>query len=164
MIRKMKISDVSHCARLIQDSFLTVAREFGLNPENAPRYTAFSISPEKLEWQSLEGRAMFVYENEAGEIVGYYSLDIAGYEDCELVNLCVKPEWRHRKIGEELFRHATEQAKRWKFKAMTIGIIEENIVLREWYESLGAKHIGTRKFNFFPFTCGYMKVKLTTEK
>lgn len=160
MIRKMKISDASHCARLIQESFLTVAREFGLNPENAPRYTAFSISPERLEWQYMEGRAMFVYENEELEIIGYYSINIAGFEECELLNLCVKPECRHHKIGEELFRHAVEQAKRWKFKEMTIGILEENMVLREWYETLGAKHIGIRKFDFFPFTCGYMKIHL----
>ena len=30
-------------------------------------------------------------------------------------------------------------------------------VLRKWYEADGAVHIGTRKFDFFPFTCGYLK-------
>ena len=39
-------------------------------------------------------------------------------------------------------------------KAITV---EENTVLRKWYESFGAVHIGTKKFDFFPFTCGYLQ-------
>jgi N-acetylglutamate synthase-like GNAT family acetyltransferase len=38
-------------------------------------------------------------------------------------------------------------------------------VLRKWYEGYGAIHTGTEKFDFFPFTCGYMKIMLQkTEK
>ena len=42
-------------------------------------------------------------------------------------------------------------------KKMSIGIVEENKVLRKWYENNGFIHIGTKKFDFFPFTCGYME-------
>ena len=37
---------------------------------------------------------------------------------------------------------------------------EENIQLRKWYEQSGAVHTGTKKFDFFPFTCGYMVKEL----
>ena len=40
---------------------------------------------------------------------------------------------------------------------VNIGIVEENIKLREWYKSFGFVHTGTKKFDFFPFTCGYME-------
>ena len=40
---------------------------------------------------------------------------------------------------------------------INIGIVEENQVLRKWYENQGFLHIGTKKFDFFPFTCGYME-------
>ena len=43
---------------------------------------------------------------------------------------------------------------------MNIGIVEENTVLRKWYEDNGFVHTGTRKFDFFPFTCGYMEKKI----
>ena len=43
---------------------------------------------------------------------------------------------------------------------INIGIVEENKVLRDWYESFGFVHIGTQKFDFFPFTCGYMEKNL----
>lgn len=39
---------------------------------------------------------------------------------------------------------------------MNIGILEENTILRKWYED-NFIHIGTKKFDFFPFTCGYME-------
>ena len=44
---------------------------------------------------------------------------------------------------------------------MNIGIVEENQTLKKWYESFGFKHIKTQKFDFFPFTCGYMELMLT---
>ena len=43
---------------------------------------------------------------------------------------------------------------------MNIGIVEENTKLRKWYEQNGAVHTGTKKFDFFPFTCGYMVKEL----
>ena len=42
-------------------------------------------------------------------------------------------------------------------KKINIGIVEENTVLKEWYASQGFIHTGTCKFDFFPFTCGYME-------
>ena len=44
---------------------------------------------------------------------------------------------------------------------MNIGIVEENRILKKWYESFGFKHIRTQKFDFFPFTCGYMELLFT---
>ena len=40
---------------------------------------------------------------------------------------------------------------------MILSIVEENTVLRKWYEENGFTHTGTKKFDFFPFTCGYME-------
>ena len=42
--------------------------------------------------------------------------------------------------------------------------VEENITLRKWYETFGFTHIGTKKFDFFSFTCGYMEKVLDKEK
>ena len=42
------------------------------------------------------------------------------------------------------------------FAQMHIGIVEENKLLRAWYERYGFIHLGTKRFDFFPFTCGYM--------
>ena len=97
-------------------------------------------------------------------ILGYYSLHIQENEECELNNLCVLPEYRHRKIGEILFSHAVMTAADIGCKKMNIGIVEENKRLRAWYERLGARHVGTKKFDFFPFTCGYMEKEIAGER
>jgi ribosomal protein S18 acetylase RimI-like enzyme len=80
--------------------------------------------------------------------------------ECELNNLAVLPEHRHEGIGAKLLAHAFETAKEQGFTKVKIGIVEENQVLRKWYENFGFVHVGTQKFEFFPFTCGYMEKSL----
>ncbi len=156
-IRKIVKNDISICIKLIKDSFSTVAKEFGITEDNAPSYVAFATTEEKLLEQYNNGRLMFVYENESGQIIGYYSLAHISDTECELNNLCVTPDFRHNGVGKALFEHALQTAKENGFKLMTFSIVEENTQLKEWYKKLGAEHIGTRKFDFFPFTCGYMR-------
>ena len=149
--------DIPECVRVIRESFLTVADEFGITGENAPRFTAFATTPERLEYHlNAERRPMFACR-EGGKIIGYYSLAPGNDGLCELNNLCVLPEYRHRGIGEALLKHAFLEAGRMGCRTMTIGIVEENSRLRRWYEAYGFVHTGTRKFDFFPFTCGYME-------
>lgn len=44
---------------------------------------------------------------------------------------------------------------------MNVGIMEKNAVLKRWYQSFGFRNTETKKFDFFPFTCGYMEKDLT---
>ena len=160
MIREMKREEIPVCVEIIRKSFKTVADAHGFTEENAPRFTAFATNEERLCWQ-LEGehRPMFVYED-GGILCGYYSLLMQENGECELNNLAVLPEYRHKGIGRELLKHAADEARKAGCKVMNIGIVEENQVLRKWYEATGAVHLGTHKFDFFPFTCGYMKMDL----
>ena len=74
--------------------------------------------------------------------------------------ICVSPAHRHKGIGGRLLEHAFSQAQRLGGSRIEIGIVEENQRLRRWYEGYGFTHIGTKKFDFFPFTCGYMEKRL----
>ena len=159
MIRKAERGDLAACAALIRKSFMTVAEQLGLTEDNAPRFTAFSVTPERLERQMDEGRPMFVCE-EDGVLCGYCSLLLGQDGECELNNLAVLPEFRHRGIGGRLLARAVSAAEDAGCTVMNIGIVEENRTLRQWYERCGAVHCGTAKFDFFPFTCGYMKIGL----
>lgn len=156
MIREVKRDDVPVCVDIIRNSFKTVADEFGFTVDNAPRFTAFATTEERLYWQlENEPRKMFVYEQD-GVARGYYSLLMQDNNECELNNLAVLPEYRHCGIGKKLLEHAYESAKNQGCKIINIGIVEENQQLRKWYEQNGAVHVGTKKYDFFPFTCGYM--------
>lgn len=80
--------------------------------------------------------------------------------ECELSNICVLPAYRHQGVGRKLLMHAFKEAQELGCIKMHIGIVEENQVLKRWYESFGFVHVGIRKFDFFPFTCGYMDKNL----
>ena len=160
MIRKINRDEIQECVTVIRSSFLTVADEFGFTVENAPGFTAFSITEESLSKQmEQEQRGMYAYFEE-GRIIGYYSLLWQNEKECELNHLCVLEGCRHQKIGQQLLEHACHEAEMRGCSVMHLGIVEENVRLRKWYEAHGAEHVGTEKFDFFPFTCGYMKITL----
>lgn len=160
MIKEIQQNDLAECVNIIKESFQTVAEEFGFTAENAPRFTAFATTEERLHWHLHgEHRPMYAYYDN-GSIVGYYSLLLQENNQCELNNLCVLPDYRHKGIGEALLQHAYQTAKELNCNKINIGIVEENQVLRKWYEALGFMHTGTKKYDFFPFTCGYMEKAL----
>jgi len=159
MIDAITPADIPACVKLIRESFSTVAEEFGLNALNASRFTAFATTEERLSLQLLEHRPMYVLR-QGENIIGFYSLLLKENGECELNNLCVSPAFRHRGMGKKLLLHAFTQAREQGCHLMTIGIVEENSLLRTWYEIFGFIHTSTKKFDFFPFTCGYMEKKL----
>lgn len=161
MIKEIRQENLAECVKVIRDSFATVAKEFNITEENAPRFTAFATDENRLNWHlNGEHRPMFGYVID-GKTVGYYSLLWLENKECELNNLSVLPAYRHDGIGAKLLEHAFETAKNHGCTKMKIGIVEENQVLRRWYEKHGFVHMGTQKFDFFPFTCGYMEREIS---
>ena len=160
MIQEIRQEDILQSVEVIRKSFATVANEFGITEENGARFTAFATDEERINWHMFgEHRPMYGYY-EKNNLIGYYSLLIKDNGECELNNLSVLPEYRHNKIGYSLLEHSFERAKELGCTKINIGIVEENIVLRSWYEKYGFVHTGTEKFDFFPFTCGYMEKEL----
>lgn len=121
MIKKVEKDNLSECVRVIRDSFITVANEFGFTVENAPRFTAFATTEDRLRWHLLgEHRPMYAfYDN--GAMVGYYSLLVQENNECELNNLSVLPSYRHKGIGKELLLHAFTVAQEMGCTKMNIG-------------------------------------------
>ena len=160
MIKEIDRNDIPKCVQVIRNSFLTVAEEFGFTVENAPRFTAYATTEDRLFYQlDNEHRLMYAYYSD-DEIIGYYSLLLQDNKECELNNLCVLPQYRHKHFGTDLLNDAYIRAWESGCTKINIGIVEENKVLRKWYEDNGFIHIGTKKFDFFPFTCGYMERNL----
>ena len=113
MIKEIDRSDIPNCVSVIRDSFMTVADEFGFTSENAPRFTAFAVSDDRLYYQSdNEHRIMVAYYLD-NKIVGYYSLLLQEDNQCELNNLSVLPDYRHNNIGTALLDDAIIRAKKW---------------------------------------------------
>lgn len=158
MIIKANLNDMQSCSDVIKESFVPVAVKFNITEENAPNYVAFSTTPEKLKNQYFGGREMYVYVLDK-RIVGFFSLSYSD-NNCEINNLCVLPKHQHSGIGRELLSFAIERATDKHADKLTLSIVEENTKLKEWYSSFGFVHTHTKKYDFFPFTCGYMELTL----
>ena len=146
------------CLDIIRSSFMTVAEEFGITKNNCPSHTAF-MTIDKLEKQFNDGRPMYLfYQDELP--VGYFSLAKCSDNEWELNNLAVLPEYRHLGIGKAMVDYAVVAVKNYGGNIISIGIIEENTILKSWYLKLGFNHISTRKFEHLPFTVGFMKMEI----
>ena len=146
------------CLEIICSSFITVAGEFGLTENNCPSHTAY-MTIDKLQKQFDDGRPMFLFYQDAVP-VGYFSLEKCSDEEWELNNLAVLPEYRHFGIGKAMVDYAVESVKKYGGNKISIGIIEENTKLKDWYLKLGFNHISTRKFEHLPFRVGFMKMEI----
>ena len=156
-VRQMKPEEIPECVNVIRSAFKTVADDLGFTAENAPRFTAFATDENRLQYQYFEEhRPMYVFEKD-GRIIGYYSLAILSDDEIELNNLAVLPDQRHNGVGEKLLEDCFSRARERGANKVKIGIVEENKILRKWYESFGFVHTGSVKYDFFPFTCGYME-------
>ena len=123
MIKQINRENIPECVNVIRESFMTVADELKLTAETSPGFTGFSISEERLYWQyDNENRQMLAYFDDE-KIVGYYSLLIMNNNECEMNNLAVIPDHRHRKIGEELLHDAFSRAKKSNCTKIKISLV-----------------------------------------
>jgi len=161
MIIQLTDPDLPRAAEVIRASFATVAAEFGLTRENCPRHTSFATTTERL--CDHLGRGWLLYGFfESGRLVGYVSISKSKETDgaYELHNLAVLPEHRHKGYGRQLLDFCKDRVREAGGMKLVLGIIEENAVLKDWYIKNGFVHIGTKKFEQFPFTSGYMEYNL----
>lgn len=146
------------CLDIIRSSFLTVAEEFCLTENNCPSHTAF-MTIDKLQKQFDDGRPIFLFYQD-GIPVGYFSLLKCRDEEWELNNLAVLPSYRHLGIGKAMVDYAVATVKNYGGPKISIRIIEENTLLKNWYLKLGFTHVSTHKFEHLPFTVGFMKMEI----
>lgn len=160
MIVEVKTGEeIREIAGVIAQSFITVAADFNLTPENAPTNPAFTTF-ESLAASINSGLKMYgiiPYDRYAG-CVGIMDSGSGGIFYIE--RLAVLPEERHRGYGKELLDFACNLAVSCNGKTAAVGIINENEILRNWYIKNGFAETGTRKFNHLPFTVCFMQKKL----
>lgn len=146
------------CADVIRRSFMTVAEEFGITKENTPTNGAF-IQKERLMEEQAKGQFLYGAFRDT-ELVGYMQLEKNSEELYFLQKVAVLPEYRHQGLGKKLLDFAKQQVCQKGGNKMSIGIVEENTILKNWYLEYGFIHTGTRKFEHLPFTVGFMELPL----
>lgn len=157
-IRKINFEEEKYdLLNVIQQSFLTVANEFNITIQNAPTNPAF-LSIKRLEESINKNLEIFVYI-EDDKIVGCVGIQ-PGKDDGEyyIERLGVLPDYRHRRIGYKLLEYSIQEIRKRNCEKIGIGIINENIELKKWYQKHGFQESGTKKFEHLPFTVCFMSI------
>lgn len=161
-LRIRRVTDAAElplCARVIRTSFATVADTFGLTRENCPGHTAF-ITEQQLQKRFAAGEQMYICLL-SDQPAGFFALCPKADGRVELENLAVLPPYRHQGMGGAMLGFAAETAKeKLGTQQLMIGIMDENVPLRRWYEKHSFACTGRRRFAHLPFTVSFWQKTL----
>jgi len=152
------IEDAEGIAVIVSEANKDVAELFKINIENTPKHPSFYTK----EWVLSDfkrGAEYFLYKEE-GAAKGCVAFEQPDPDTAYLNRLSVLPRYRHNGIGTALVRHIFAYSKRKNIQIVSIGIIAEHEVLKNWYLDLGFIEGDTRKFEHLPFNVKYMRYEL----
>lgn len=160
------------CVGVIRAAFATVAADRGLTEATAPTHASF-MTLERLRGMRERGVRLFALlepgcrapgavPEAPPRVVGCAALETsrraAGVRYLE--RLAVLPAARHHGQGRALVEHVAAAARADGAEVLSIGIIDDEAVLKRWYQGQGFVVTGTRRFEHLPFTVCYMERRL----
>lgn len=156
-IHKVSLDDdFQPYTKLLNLAFLTVADEFNLTKQNCPTNNAF-ITSEELKMQLTASKEFYCYSLNRIP-VGFIAIEksIRAENLYYIENVAVHPEYRHENIGKQLMAFAINRIKILGGNAISIGIIDSNSRLKEWYKQLGFRETSIKQFGHLPFDVCYL--------
>ena len=160
MIKEIKdTTELSRGVQVLRNSFMTVAAALNLTRENCPTNAAFTTI-EQLRQLWERGVGFFGwYDNK--KLIGIVAIEHAGEGIYYMERLAVLPEYRHRGYGRELADFVYSYVEEKRGKRISIGIIDENSLLKEWYKEQGYVETGKKEYDHLPFTVCFMERKIS---
>ena len=157
MIKPITKSDLIDCLDILKMSFEEGAVRFGLTHNYRGR-TRLPIS--ELEKEFLEGCMMYgYYYND--ELVGFLSLKFLKDDAMGINDIAILPEYQSKGFGSKLMQFSKEEAKRHHCKKIRLGMIDDNLKLKAWYEKHGFNTVELVKYDTVTYTVGKMEFILT---
>lgn len=159
-IRTCTEHDIQVLAIVIRQSFLTVSERFGLTQENAPRHPS-NCTADWVQKNMDRGVIYFVIES-GNSVMGCVALELANPEVFYLERLAVLPCHREHGFGKALVNHVLSRAAALGAHRVDIGIIAQDVELKDWYGRIGFVESDTKEFPHLPFQVAFMS--RSTEK
>ena len=153
-------ADVYRCVDLLRLAFGTVARDFGLTESSSPTNAAFTTF-DSLSLHIREGMDLYGKFVDA-ELVGCVAVKQAKRDGrvYSIERLAVAPRRRHCGHGGELLAFAVERIREAGGATASIGLIDDNRVLKEWYLSKGFVQHDRRRVAHLPFRVCFMSLSI----
>ena len=160
MIKELKSEeDLINCTELIRNSFKTVAAEFNLTLKNAPTHPS-NLTLGALKDACSRGVVFYgLYYHD--KLIGCIGIEKSKDEDtCYIEKLSVLPDNRHKGFGVVLMDFACQFLRERNRKKVSIGIINESTILKNWYSRYGFKEKSLKRFEHLPFEVCFMEKEL----
>lgn len=158
MIRAIEKKELEQCIQIFHRGYGTVADEFGLTEDNSPDRGRAALPCSRLKEEFDEGVLMYGYYSE-GRLIGFLGIKMDG-DVCKLNDIIILPEYRNNGYGTELLKFCRKRAVESGKEKIVLGMIDDNIRLRNWYISNGFVNTGYRKYEGAPYTVGIMECLL----
>jgi GNAT superfamily N-acetyltransferase len=157
-IRVCTQKDIGVLVETIRRSFQDVALRFGLNQENAPRHPS-NCTADWIQKDMERSVTYFTLENE-NIVMGCVALELANNDVVYLERLAVLPDHRRRGFGKKMVTHVLSEAKSLGAHRVNIGIIAEQIELKNWYKKIDFVEGEMKEFAHLPFNVTFMSYEL----
>ncbi len=156
--------DFKPLTQLLNAAFGTVAEEFALTKENSPTNAAF-VTNEELRSQLTDRREFYRYE-ENGKTSGFVAIERSEKEPATffIEKLAVSLDARHHGVGTKLMDFAQDRIWQLGGKTISLGLIDANTRLKNWYAAQGFVIVEIKTFAHLPFDVCFMTKSLDEER
>jgi N-acetylglutamate synthase-like GNAT family acetyltransferase len=159
MIKEATLNDRDVIAEIIRESFRDVARRFSLTEDNCPKHPSNCVSS-WIETDISRGVQYFILYVEKKPI-GCVGIESPSNDVCYLERLSVLPEMRGHHFGIRLVQHVLKCAALKGVVKVSIGIINEQTELKEWYKKLGFVITQVKSYPHLPFKVCLMECEIS---
>ncbi|MEA4923769.1 MAG: GNAT family N-acetyltransferase [Syntrophomonadaceae bacterium] len=147
--------ELSNSVNVLRNSFATVAAKYNLTRENTPSNAAF-IEYDDLLKPYAKGIGLFgVYKDKIQ--IGFFSIEKNEGGLYYLGKLAVVPDLRHNGYGQQILEFVFNEVKQAGGGIISIGIINANLVLKNWYIKFGFTPTAIKNYPHLPFAVCMME-------
>ena len=158
MIIDVKKELLPICLNILKASYEDSAISYGMTEENCPYRGRTRLPLEKLEEEFSNDSTMYAYLLN-DEIVGFLSLSVVSNE-LKINDIAIIPDFQNKGFGNELLSFSKDKARELNCTKITLGMVNDNLQLKKWYERYGFKTIRLKKFDAVSYTIGIMECLL----
>jgi N-acetylglutamate synthase-like GNAT family acetyltransferase len=152
--------ELDSMVKVLNESHLTVAKEFRFNRQNNPSNNAF-IEAGTLQTQIKKSIDLFAMEID-NNIIGCIAIERSPNhsETFFIEKVSIIPRERHKGYGEKMMKFAEGKIKEMQGRKVSVALIDTNYKLKHWYELQGYNETCVRDFPHLPFNVCFMEKKL----